>query len=311
MKKLILCADVEWEASAALALLIASGQWELSGIVAGNGRVTPEVAAKNAAQIAGYLRSNIPICRGTACAMVADLFPLRKSWEPLPPDWPAYGELPAEIPSGETPAPSEENGVLWLVKTLMRSGEKITILTLGPLTDLGLALRIQPRIREHIEEILIVGGGHRYTDVTACAEFNIRCDPEAAAIVMDCPVPKTLIPLDCAYSVRMERESLLGALAPGTIRELIGRLLDLIYARGGGKVPLPALVGVCALCCPDVLRGKIPYSVDVDCSGGYADGQTVFDTRRIFDDYNCQTAFEADRDQFLHTLRALSEQLCG
>lgn len=306
MEKLILCADVEWEAAAALALLARSGRWELLGVLAGSGRVPSKVSAENAAYAAAYLRCDIPVYRGTDCAMVADLTPLRKSWDPPLREASAFGRLPDEFSAGNAPAVSGRGGVLWLVDTLLKREDKVAILTLGPLTDLALALRIQPQIAEHIQEILIVGGGHRHTDATACAQFNMRFDPEAAAIVMSCPVPKTLVPLDCAYSVRMDWDRLSEALPSGDRNPLVRCLLELLYARCGGAVPLPALVGVCALCNPDVLRNKLPYNVDVDFSGGYADGQTVFDTRRIFDDYNCETAFEADEEQFLATLRLLA-----
>lgn len=308
MEKLILCADVEWEAAAALALLAGSKQWELLGIVAGNGRVQPRISAENAACVMARLRRSVPVFCGTDCAMVADISPLRKSWEPSARKGPAFGRLPDELSSPDPAPPAPSGGVLWLAETLSKSGEKITVLTLGPLTDLALALRLRPQIVEHIREILIVGGGHRYADATPCAEFNIRCDPEAAAIVMGCSCPKTLVPLDCAYSVLMDWEPLSQAFPPGGRGALAGRLLELLFTRDGGAVPLPALVGVCALCNSKVLRGTLPYSVDVDFSGGYADGRTVFDTRRIFEDYNCKTAFEADEEQYLSTLRSLAAE---
>lgn len=314
MRKVILCSDVELEASAALALLADAPNTELLGIVAGAGRVTSEIAADSASRVLGCLGLNIPVVKGTGSPMVADLSAMRKAWELLPEQWPVFGPVPADVCGEKGGIVPGSCGVIWLIDTLMGAQDKITLLMLGPLTDLALALKIQPAITDHIERVIIVGGGHRYTDISAAAEFNIRYDPEAAAIVLGCAVPKYLIPLDCAYSSLISQDTIEGALQNTSVGALVLKLVQPLYRRYGKQnadglsmgIPLPLLLGACFLWESAVLKDVIPYSVDVDFSGGYADGQTIFDTRRIFDDYNCLTTFTADRTAFLDVLHTLS-----
>ena len=77
--------------------------------------------------------------------------------------------------------------------------EKITIVPVGPLTNLALAFRAKPEIVENIEEIVIMGAAYAHGNKTAAAEFNWWCDPEAAKIVMDCGAKITIIPLDATH----------------------------------------------------------------------------------------------------------------
>lgn len=310
MRKVILCSDVELEASAAIALLADAPDVQLLGIVASSGRISTDTAADNASRVLGYLKKDIPIVKGAGSPLVADLYEMRKSWELAPAWWPKYGPLPEEICGHTAGHISNTCGVIWLIDTLMQAKEKVTVLMLGPLTDLALALKIQPAIIEHIERIIIVGGGHRYTDISAAAEFNIRYDPEAAAIVMGCCVPKCLIPLDCAHSVKITESSIEAVCQDTSAGRLVRNLVKKIFRRfehyDTDSIPLPLLVGASYLWESNVLPDLVDYSVDIDFSGGYADGQTIFDTRRIFDDYNCMTTFCADKASFLNALHVLS-----
>lgn len=310
MRKVILCSDVELEASAAIALLADAPDIQVLGIVASAGRVTADTAANNACRVLGCLQKDIPVVKGIGTPLVADLYEMRKAWE-LPPEWwPQYGPIPDEICGQVGDKIPSSSGVLWIIETLMQTNEKVTLLLLGPMTDLALALKIQPEIADNIEQLIIVGGGHKFTDISAAAEFNIRYDPEAAAIVMGCNIPKYLIPLDCAHSVKIP-ESVIDEVCQDTaVGAFFKLLVKPLYRRmeqlSVDGIPLPLLLGAAFLYDFTVLPDVIDYSVDVDFSGGYADGQTIFDTRRIFDDYNCMTTFAADRIAFLNVLHMLS-----
>ena len=68
---------------------------------------------------------------------------------------------------------------------------EITLIPLGPLTNIAHAVRIEPRIIPKIREIVYMGGGFRIGNKTALAEFNVWLDPEAAQAVLDCGIPFT------------------------------------------------------------------------------------------------------------------------
>lgn len=311
MKKVILCSDVELEASASIALLAQSSAIDLLGVVASAGRVSAEEASANAQHVLQKTGRDIPVLRGSLDAIIADLDPLRKNWEPAP--GLNHGKTLRNVSLGDPREHSGKCGVIWMIDTLMRSPEKVILLMLGPLTDLALTLKVQPDIAAHIEEVVIVGGGYRQTDVSAAAEFNIHYDPEAAAIVFASPLPKTVIPLDCAHSALLKEKDLQKALSGSVAGILAMESLCRLFQRhksvdeGASGLPFPMLLGAVYLFDPLVLGPTIPYRVDVDYSGGYAYGQTVFDTRRIFDNYNCLVSFSTCKKKLVECLRRLAE----
>lgn len=301
-KKIVILADTERESGAALALLLGRPDIEIAAIVASGGRVPVEIAFENTAKIALFLGEKIRILKGSPTPITADLWDLRKQWEPLPESWQIFGPLTDEIFPGcvNTDGFKPEYAAVWLVEALEKTEEPFTILSLGPLTDLALALRIAPAIADNIKEIIIAGGGHMYSDITAAAEYNIYHDPEAAAIVMALKTNKTLIPLDCTYSCMLTESEKKSVFSGNGIRAgLVRRLI------GGYDRPLLSIMSACAAVYPEILAEAVPYSVYIDISGGFTDGQTVFDTRRIFDNYNCRTAFTADKELFIKTITEL------
>lgn len=80
------------------------------------------------------------------------------------------------------------------VQYLRESQEKVTLVAVGPLTNLAVALTMDPKITEKIEEIVIMGGGYNITNVSPTAEFNIWYDPGAAQRVLHCGAKITLVP---------------------------------------------------------------------------------------------------------------------
>ncbi len=92
---------------------------------------------------------------------------------------PYLNELPSAVSKAQ-----EKRAVCWLIETLLESEGDITLVAVGPLTNLAVAMRAEPRVIPKIKQIIIMGGGCRQTNVTSGAEFNIHMDPEAAQIVM-------------------------------------------------------------------------------------------------------------------------------
>ena len=98
------------------------------------------------------------------------------------------------------PSPIRQHGVDFLIEQILRSPGEITLLAIGPLTNVALAIRQEPRLVEALKEIIIMGGALRYEgNTTALAEFNTYVDPHAAHIVYHAGIPTTLVPLDVTY----------------------------------------------------------------------------------------------------------------
>ena len=96
-----------------------------------------------------------------------------------------------------------EHGVDVLIETLRQEPPRsVTVCALGPLTDIAVALVKAPDIADRIAELVIMGGAsYALGNTTPAAEFNIRADPVAAALVFESGMPITLIPLDVTHQV--------------------------------------------------------------------------------------------------------------
>jgi ribosylpyrimidine nucleosidase len=89
-----------------------------------------------------------------------------------------------------------------IIELLLESLGDITLVPTGPLSNIGMALRKEPRIAEKIQQIVLMGGGYQLGNVTPSAEFNIYADPEAAHIVFTCGRPIVMMGLDVTRQVR-------------------------------------------------------------------------------------------------------------
>ncbi|MCU1258782.1 MAG: Inosine/uridine-preferring nucleoside hydrolase [Bryobacterales bacterium] len=102
------------------------------------------------------------------------------------------------------PEASRHEGVALIIATLMNSPGKITLVPVGPLTNIALALKTQPRIKEKIERIVLMGGAF----FPSRAEWNIKRDRIAAEIVFESGLPITAVGLDVTQQCTLTGEDL-------------------------------------------------------------------------------------------------------
>ena len=117
---------------------------------------------------------------------------------------------PSGAPRFPIAAPKAERDAAGrLVELARRRGRALTVVALGPLTNIATALRRDPDAMRRIRRLVIMGGVVRGPgNVTPCAEFNIFVDPDAAQEVIASDIPITLVPLDATRQVRLTREFL-------------------------------------------------------------------------------------------------------
>jgi purine nucleosidase len=178
----------------------------------------------------------------------------------------------------------QSHAVDWMVETLMAADEReITLCTLGPLTNVALAMVKEPRIRSRVREIVMMGGGFSEGgNVTPAAEFNIYVDPHAAQVVFTSGCKLTLIPLDVTHRAlatpaRLERFGALGTPVGRACHNLLFfyRRHDMSkYGTDGGPLHDPCVIAY--LLDPGIFGGK-EVAVEIEISSETTMGMTLAD----------------------------------
>ena len=122
-----------------------------------------------------------------------------------------------------------EDGVKALIETVMESSEMVTLLCIGPLTNIAAALKAEPRIAEHARIVSMLGclykspPGYGGGDGGIVAEYNVKRDPKAAQTVLSAPWDITITPLDtCGFvKLRGERYRIIRECRSPLIRDLM------------------------------------------------------------------------------------------
>lgn len=177
----------------------------------------------------------------------------------------------------------EKNAVFYLRDVLMAAEEKITMVCTGPLTNIALLFKLFPEVKEHIDELVFMGGAIRGGNVTPCAEFNIYVDPEAAKIVFDSGVPLVMCGLDVTWKCNIDRKQVLklclsGNKAATFCGEMIGNNIETTDNKYRGKACMHDVVPLMYLIHPEFFKYERAI-LDVECSENVSRGTIISDLR--------------------------------
>lgn len=185
----------------------------------------------------------------------------------------------------DLPAPRRSivdvHAVELLRATLMAADEPLTVIALAPLTNIAVLLRMYPDVERKIARIVSMGGTLRAPGNTSpTGEFNIRQDPEAAAIVLESGLPITLYPLDPFRQVRFNRSEIARFLgAEGPAARLAGRILLHMCDAMASDWALIGDAGTVAMVVDPAGASMERHPITVELNGGATRGYTVFDRR--------------------------------
>jgi purine nucleosidase len=223
----------------AFAVLFALGspaELDVVALTTVGGNVPLALTSRNALQIVELAgRADVPVFAGCPGPMVKRL----KTAE--------YVHGPTGIDGLEAPDPvtalQPQHAVSFLVEKIMSAPEgELTICTLGPMTNLGMAMAMQPRIISRIREVVLMGGGFfQGGNATPAAEFNIYVDPHAAHAVFESGVPLVMASIDCTYTAQMTPEWINSLRAVGSRSAVQAANMADFYRRyGSHKFPTEA-----------------------------------------------------------------------
>lgn len=309
-RKVILDVDTGTDDAVAIMFAALHPELELIGVTTVNGNVPVEHCTDNTLRVLDHIgRADVPVHEGLARPLVRSGFPARKDYA-RDSDEDMHGtELPIPPP---TSAKRATGAVEFLVETLRAATQPVTLVPTAPLSNIAAALAVEPRLPELVDEVVIMGGGHAFGNVTPSAEFNIWGDPEAADVVFSAGFRNlTLVPLDATHQALVSREDVAALAALGTpagdaAAAFVGRRID-AYSSGrrvAAADAAPVHDAVCTALLVD--RGVVTtrdLHVRVETQGGLTVGRTVMDTRTHADrPPNAHVAFAADARRFVELL---------
>jgi purine nucleosidase len=244
--------------------------------------------------------SSVPVFSGASAPLVRD----RISAESV------HGTNGLEGPDLPEPRAGLEQmrAAEFIIQSVLENPYQVTLAPVGPLTNIALAMRLEPSIVSKIKRIVLMGGSTDIGNWTPAAEFNILCDPHAASIVFSSGAPLTMFGLNLTHQVlatpeRAERIRALGTRVSHFTAELL-EFFKLAYQRRYDFAG-PALHDPCVIAYliqPGLFKLKSMH-VAVDCTDGPSFGRTVCDVWGVTGKpENCDVALEADAPGFFELL---------
>ena len=197
-EKIILDCDPGHDDAVAIMLAAINPKIELLGItvVAGNQKL--EKTVNNALKVCNHLNLDVPVYSGMSRPMIREQLIADDIHGETGLDGPKFEELKIKA--------EDKHAVNFIIDTLMNSDEKITLVPTGPLTNIGMAIRFEPRIIEKINRIVLMGGSYQLGNMTPAAEFNILADPDAAHIIFSSGVKVVMMGLDLTRQASATKE---------------------------------------------------------------------------------------------------------
>lgn len=275
----------------------AAPELELVGISVVAGNQVLEKTARNALNVCQYLGlMDVPVAAGSPNALVRNRIIAGDIHGESGLDGPVFEELTKEL--------DKRHGVNLMIEKILEADGELILAPTGPLTNVALAMRMNPDILPKIKRIVLMGGSYQNGNVSPAAEFNIMADAEAAHVVFNSGVPITMVGLDVTrkvlcYPSIVERMGKIGNKPAKLFADLMGffnKMQKEVYGWDGGPLHDPV---TCAYIIDNSVLKTKNVNVTIDISAGESYGRTNCD---MFDylkrPHNCDVAYDIDVEKF-------------
>ena len=310
MRKVWLDTDPGFDDWFAMAMLAADPgvEWIGTSVVAGNAALP--LTWRNARRIAAFHALEVPLYAGCDAPLVAPLLTghevlgdegMRTTGEPLP------------AVAGEDERPAM-HGVDALIDAVLRAPQQITIVAIGPLTNIATALQRETGFAKAVAEVVLMGGSTDRGNLTAAAEYNIAADPEAAAVVFDSGVPLRMFGLNlcrqfCITAADVDRVRSWSGEKARCFAGYLDAYLGIAAAQGRNAMPIFDASVTAWLRWPELFTFECAR-VDVELEGRFTRGMTVCEFRAHRATPQVQVAMWVDgREAMARTMGVLERVL--
>ncbi|MDH5439083.1 MAG: nucleoside hydrolase [Candidatus Bathyarchaeota archaeon] len=284
MKRIIVDTDIGIDDALALILALKSKELRLEAITTVSGNVHVDKCTKNALRILELMdRKDVPAAKGASR-------PLKRELHTAEHVHGKDGLGDSGLPEPKI-KPIDKVAADMIIEKVARDPGEMTLVPIGPLTNIALAMEREPRLAEKVKEIVLMGGAYGvsrygYGNATPVAEFNIYTDPEAARRVYESGAQVTAIGLDITNDPEtLLTQEDLGEIerADSTAAQVVVKITENLFNYNERRMSRRAMaihdaIAVSYLIYPNLFTVK-KYRVDIETKGEFTTGQTVTDRR--------------------------------
>ena len=311
--KIIMDLDVGLDDAIAMCLALGNERFDVLGFTTTYGNRHVDVTTKNTLKILELLgRTDIPVARGSVRPIVT------------PYDPPAFSIVHGYDGLGDSANPLPEpsikeidiSAVEFMARTLRESEEPITIVAVGPLTNVATLVMTHPELMPKIKELAIMGGSTLKGNRNPVAEANIVMDPEAAHIVFKSGLKIKMAGLDATWKGYIGFDEIEEFGNANWLTKTIYDMLGIYIEHYRDRIKNPGLamhdsLPLAWLLNPELVQYEDLY-VTVDINGRYTYGMTVTDVNRILNEKpNAQVAMGVDRVPFINMIKEAMAKLAA
>jgi Inosine-uridine nucleoside N-ribohydrolase len=273
-QKLILDCDPGHDDAVAIMLAGSCPCFDLLGITVVAGNQTLEKTVHNALNVKQHLGLDAPVYAGCERPIVRPRVVADDIHGESGLDGPAFAPLARKA--------EKQHAALFIIEQVLNAPGEITIVTAGPMTNLALAMRLNPKIIPAIRQVVFMGGCYQLGNVTPAAEFNIFADADAAHVVFTSGVKLTMVGLDVSRKAQclpevINRMAAIGNKASKLFDDMMrcfNAAQKRVYGWEGG--PLHDPITIAYLINPNVLTLR-PMFCEVDIRSEQSYGRTNCD----------------------------------
>jgi purine nucleosidase len=303
MKRFIIDTDPGVDDAPAILLALAHPNVQVEAITTVNGNVDLDLTTANALKILDTAGKDIPVYRGCDRPLIS-----RSESAAYVHGVDGLGDC--GIPTSKKQIQSE-HAVHALVRMANENPGELTLAAIGPLTNLAVALSIDPDLPMKFKQLIIMGGAiyGKGNVKTVTAEFNIHTDPEAAHIVFSAWPMLTLLPWETTVAHVFHRDAIerffsLGTLRAKFFRETSEKFLNFIRERWGQDILFAADELALAVAVePGIVTKSEKKYVSIELHGSQTRGQTVVDWSGLTQKPpNAELILELDQERFIQLM---------
>lgn len=291
-RPIIIDTDPGIDDALAIAIALFSEELDVRLLTTVAGNVSLDKVTYNTLRLLKFMKKEVPVAKGADAPLILPLLDASN----------VHGLSGMEGFDFEEPDDHlllKENAVDAMRRVILESDEPVTLVPIAPLTNIALLLKVYPEVKEHIKEIVLMGGTAQRGNKGVLSEFNIATDPHAAKIVFDSGLPIVMAGLDVGWKALVLPEDSAKMPQLGEV----GRMAYCLFQkyRGGSMKTGLKMYDSCAIAY--LLRPEmydmVETAVDIELSGTMTAGCTLVDLKGYLGQpHNAKVCMDIDQEMF-------------